>query len=167
VFDDPTTTSEPIRTQEDPFFSLLVDVPPTSFDRDIYDGLDAVFDDAPVEIEGKSARRTISLLDLPPVLQIQLQRVQYDREKGRIFKSNAHLSFPDELNLGRYLDVQGSDLIEKRARTNALRSELEGTRARLAKLEQVSLATYALISYISTSLILHPHRDRTRTKHNN
>lgn len=139
IFDDPSSISEPIRTRDDPFFSLLVDVPPTSFDRDIYDGLDSVFDNSTVEIEGRSAKRSVTLLDLPPVLQIQLQRVQYDREKGRIFKSNAHLKFPEEVNLGRYVEVDAGDEIglEKKERTNDLRVLLEKTRTRLAKLEQV------------------------------
>ncbi|GAA5923833.1 ubiquitin-specific protease UBP2 [Sporobolomyces koalae] len=137
VFDDLLSTEDPIRTQEEPFFSLLVDVPPSSFDRDIYDGLDTVFDDAPVEIEGKSARRSVSLLQLPPVLQIQLQRVQYDREKGRIFKSNAHLKFPETIDLGRYVESDENDpqFQDKKRRSNELRSKLEKTRTRLAKLE--------------------------------
>ncbi|GAA5961224.1 hypothetical protein JCM3765_002875 [Sporobolomyces pararoseus] len=131
-------TSDPIRSQEEPFFSLLVDVPPTSVDRDIYDGLDAVFDDTLVEIEGRSARRTVSLLQLPPVLQIQLQRVQYDREKGRIFKSNAYLKFPEEINLGRYVEVDETDrvAVHKRALIYTFRNELEYARERLAKLEK-------------------------------
>ncbi|GAA5916599.1 ubiquitin-specific protease UBP2, partial [Sporobolomyces salmoneus] len=139
-FDGPSTTSEPIRKQEEPFFSLLVDVPPTSFDRDIYDGLDAVFDDTLVEIEGKSARRTISLLQLPPVLHIQLQRVQYDREKGRIFKSNAHLRFPEELNLARYLERDDTDpvILKKKASATAIRQQLEAAKTKLAHLEQAT-----------------------------
>jgi len=39
---------------------------------DIYDGLAPYFDDF-VEFEGKKARMEVSLVDLPPVLQIQLQ----------------------------------------------------------------------------------------------
>ncbi|GAA5867533.1 hypothetical protein JCM1840_002542 [Sporobolomyces johnsonii] len=135
VLDDPSTP-DPIRTQEEPFFSLLVDVPPSSVDRDIYDGLDTVFDDAPVEIEGKSARRRISLVDVPPILQIQLQRVQYDREKQRIYKSNAHLTYPETIRMDRYLEVDETDAgaIEKRERTNEKRELLEKTKARLAEL---------------------------------
>ncbi|GAA5954026.1 hypothetical protein JCM21900_005384 [Sporobolomyces salmonicolor] len=135
VFDDPSTP-DPIRTQEEPFFSLLVDVPPSSVDRDIYDGLDTVFDDAPVEIEGKSARRRISLVDVPPILQIQLQRVQYDREKQRIYKSNAHLTYPETIRMDRYLEVDETDAgaVEKRERTNEKRELLGKTKARLAEL---------------------------------
>lgn len=69
-FDDPTV-SEPVRVQNEPFAYLLVDVAEEG--RTLYDGLDTVFDDSPVEIEGKKAQRRVSLLELPPVLQVQLQ----------------------------------------------------------------------------------------------
>jgi ubiquitin carboxyl-terminal hydrolase 25/28 len=39
---------------------------------DIYDGLSKYFDDV-VEYEGGKTRMEISIVDLPPVLQIQLQ----------------------------------------------------------------------------------------------
>lgn len=39
---------------------------------DIYDGLSKYFDDV-VEYEGRKTRMEISIVDLPPVLQIQLQ----------------------------------------------------------------------------------------------
>lgn len=125
---------------------MLVDVPPTSFDRDIYDGLDSVFDDSIVEIDGKSARRTISLLELPPVLQIQLQRVQYDREKGRIFKSNAHMSFPEDLNLARYLEREDLDPTtqSKKGLVITFRQQLEIAKSKLARLEHVRQALSSL-----------------------
>lgn len=39
---------------------------------DIYDGLSGYFDDV-VEFEGEKRRMEVSLVDLPPLLQIQLQ----------------------------------------------------------------------------------------------
>lgn len=39
---------------------------------DIYDGLSGYFDDM-VEFEGRKVRMEVTLVDLPPVLQIQLQ----------------------------------------------------------------------------------------------
>ena len=39
---------------------------------DIYDGLSKYFDDV-VEYEGGKTRMEISIVDLPPILQIQLQ----------------------------------------------------------------------------------------------
>ncbi|KAK4052873.1 ubiquitin-specific protease ubp2 [Microbotryomycetes sp. JL221] len=130
VFED-TTIAEPVRTRQEPFFSLLVDVAEEG--RNVYDGLDAVFDDSPVEIEGKAARRLVSLVEVPDLLQIQLQRVQYDRVKQSIFKSNHYMAFGPELRLERYLHVSEDDVKgqEKKAKTAKLRAEIERCRGAL------------------------------------
>lgn len=56
--------------KEDLFSHLPVNV--TNDGIDIYDGLSGYFDDI-VEFEGRKARMEVTLVDLPPVLQIQLQ----------------------------------------------------------------------------------------------
>jgi ubiquitin carboxyl-terminal hydrolase 25/28 len=56
--------------KEDLFSHLPVNV--THDGVDLYDGLSRYFDDV-VEFEGKKARMEVSLVDLPPLLQIQLQ----------------------------------------------------------------------------------------------
>jgi hypothetical protein len=70
---------EPLRIKEEPFSYLLVDV--SEEGKDLYDGLDASFQEAQVEIDGFSARRSVAVVDLPPILQIQLQ-VRIQRENG-------------------------------------------------------------------------------------
>jgi ubiquitin carboxyl-terminal hydrolase 25/28 len=132
-FNDPTV-AEPLRTKEELFFSLLVDVAEEG--RNVYDGLDSVFDDSVVEIEGKQARRRISLVDVPPILQIQLQRVQYNREEQKIFKSNAHMSYAETILMDRYLEVDSTDVeaVARRDRTKACRETMERCRARLYEL---------------------------------
>lgn len=57
--------------KEEEFAYLLVDVAEEG--RDLYDALDNVFDESQVDVDGGSARRRVSLLALPPILQIQLQ----------------------------------------------------------------------------------------------
>ncbi|KAL8284166.1 hypothetical protein RQP46_004915 [Phenoliferia psychrophenolica] len=135
IINDPTE-KEPLRIKEDPFFSLLVGVDLAEQGRNVYDGLDSVFDDALVEIEGKHARRRITLVDVPPILHIQLQRVQYDRIAKKIFKSNAHLSFDDTITLDRYLEIDPTDevAVARRDRTANCRQELELARTRLQAL---------------------------------
>jgi ubiquitin carboxyl-terminal hydrolase 25/28 len=59
-----------IHDKEDLFSHLPVNV--ASDGVDLYDGLSGYFDDV-VEFEGKKTRMEISLIDLPPLLQIQLQ----------------------------------------------------------------------------------------------
>ena len=59
-----------INEKEDLFSHLPVNV--TSDGIDIYEGLSGYFDDV-VEFEGEKRRMEVSLVDLPPLLQIQLQ----------------------------------------------------------------------------------------------
>lgn len=59
-----------IHEKEDLFSHLPVNV--TDDGVDIYDGLSSYFDDV-VEFEGKTARMEVSLVQIPPLLQIQLQ----------------------------------------------------------------------------------------------
>jgi ubiquitin carboxyl-terminal hydrolase 25/28 len=56
--------------KEDLFSHLPVNVADNGFD--IYDGLSGYFDDV-VDYEGEKARMEVTLVDLPPLLQIQLQ----------------------------------------------------------------------------------------------
>lgn len=59
-----------VHEKEDLFSHLPVNVAEDGFD--LYDGLSGYFDDV-VEFEGKKARMEVSLVDLPPLLQVQLQ----------------------------------------------------------------------------------------------
>lgn len=59
-----------IHEKEDLFSHLPVNV--TDDGIDIYDGLSGYFDDV-VEFEGKKARMEVTLVETPPLLQIQLQ----------------------------------------------------------------------------------------------
>ncbi|SCZ90100.1 BZ3500_MvSof-1268-A1-R1_Chr1-3g01776 [Microbotryum saponariae] len=139
-FTDPSVP-EPIRIREEPFFSLLVDVAEEG--HTVYDGLDTVFDDSIVTIEGHEARRRMRLVDVPPILQIQLQRVQYDRVAQRIFKSNAHLDFGETLSLDRYLEVEEGDVeaAQRQAWTQSKRDEIEIARTKLMALKSTKTGT--------------------------
>jgi ubiquitin carboxyl-terminal hydrolase 25 len=59
-----------IHEKEDLFSHLPVNVSEEGID--IYDGLSRYFNDT-VEFEDKKAHMEVSLVDLPPILQIQLQ----------------------------------------------------------------------------------------------
>lgn len=59
-----------VHEKEDLFSHLPVNVSEEGID--IYDGLSRYFNDT-IEFEGKKAHMEVSLVDLPPILQIQLQ----------------------------------------------------------------------------------------------
>ncbi|GAA5981496.1 hypothetical protein JCM10908_004128 [Rhodotorula pacifica] len=164
AFDNPAEVDDPVRTQDEPFSSLLLDVPATSatttpgLTRDIYDALDTLFEPSQVELESHAARRHIRLIAPPPtVLQVQLQRVQYDRERQSVYKSNAHLAFEDELDVGRYLENQTEDADEqaRRARTDEAREELKKVRSRLSELTQDKTSTASTLVRSALSHVKH------------
>lgn len=143
MFDDPNAIDDPLRKRDEPFSAVFVDVPAVKgtpapgLTRDIYDALDTVFEPSQVELEGHSARRHIQLVSPPPtVLQIQLQRVQYDVVRQAAYKSNAHLAFDDEIDIGRYLEAEAarSEDEMRRVRTFEASEELKSVRARLSAL---------------------------------
>uniref|UniRef100_V5GGT0 ubiquitinyl hydrolase 1 n=1 Tax=Kalmanozyma brasiliensis (strain GHG001) TaxID=1365824 RepID=V5GGT0_KALBG len=106
--------------------------------RDIYDGLDGFFDsDTFVATSGAVQRRSVTLLSAPPLLQVQLQRVQYDRATMRAFKSQAHLELPEAVYMDRYMDLNADDgdgavRIAKRLDYQAKRKQIQELRSKVA-----------------------------------
>lgn len=130
------TEEDAKRVKEETFGYQLVDVAKDG--NDLYDGLDAAFAPSIVDIEGKKAKRQDVLTQLPPILQIQLQRVQFDRATSRVYKSNAYMPFPQTLRMGKYLSPEGRspEFAAKQSRSSQLRSELTKLQAKLLRLEQ-------------------------------
>ncbi|ETS62155.1 hypothetical protein PaG_03721 [Moesziomyces aphidis] len=101
--------------------------------RDIYDGFDGFFDsDTFVATSGAVQRRSVTLLSAPPLLQIQLQRVQYDRATMRAFKSQEHLDMPEVLYMDRYMDLDAND--PENAPRMAMREKYQAKRRRIEEL---------------------------------
>ena len=109
--------------------------------RDIYDGLDSFFDEE--VIDGR--KRSVTLLRLPPVLQVQLQRAQFDRARGRLWKAQAHVETPEIIYLDRYCDFEDfptspeeAARVEKRQAARSFRQEASQLQARAAFLRSGS-----------------------------
>lgn len=117
-----------IHEKEDLFSHLPVNV--TNDGVDIYDGLSGYFDDI-VDFEGRKARMEVTLVELPPILQIQLQRVQFNRETLQPYKSQAYVKFGENLYMDRFLDT--ADPIKKN-KSKAIHSELSSCRDRVRQL---------------------------------
>ncbi|EKM61525.1 uncharacterized protein PHACADRAFT_85514 [Phanerochaete carnosa HHB-10118-sp] len=123
--------------KEDLFSHLHLNVSDESFD--LYDGLGRYFDDI-VELDGVKRRMEVTLVDLPPLLQIQLQRVQFDRETQQAYKSQAYVKFDETLCMDRFLDSADP---EKRARTKDIQVKLNAARDRIQRFTQGKHAPYA------------------------
>lgn len=121
------------------FSHLLVNV--AEGDRDIYSALDSSFDIEQVDLEGREAKRHLSISYLPPILQIQVQRVQFDRAKASAYKSNSHLHFPETIYLDRYIDTDDPILKARREDSWRWKEELKILEKRRIALSKTSVMT--------------------------
>ncbi|MCJ1311014.1 ubiquitin-specific protease ubp2 [Agyrium rufum] len=127
-----------IRSKEEFTSNIIVDV--ASGPRDVYAALDGAFDVQEVEVGGKMEPQYTTISQLPPVLQILVQRAQFDPEKKQSFKSNHHLELKDLIYLDRYMDApKDKDLASRRQDCWQWKKEL----ARL-ELQRVKLANTKL-----------------------
>lgn len=101
-----------------------------------------------VVLKDGKARQYTSIANLPPILQIQVQRVQYDVKNKKVYKSDAHLGIKETIFLDRYMDSKDPALLQKRQETwrwKAELEELEATRAALNQIEVVCLSANVTI----------------------
>ncbi|KAJ7459049.1 hypothetical protein B0H11DRAFT_2060211 [Mycena galericulata] len=137
--DEPQSRSS-VHEKEDLFSHLPVNVADDGVD--IYDGLSGYFDDV-VEFQGKKARMEVTLLETPPLLQIQLQRVQFNRDTLQPYKSQAYVKFGETIYMDRFLDSADP---QKKARAKVIQAELTKCRERIRTLlTGKRIGTYATI----------------------
>ncbi len=115
-----------VRTKEEFFSDIKIDV--AFGPRDIYSALDGYFDEQTVDVEGAQAPQYSTISHLPPILQVQIHRVQFDSERKVSFKSNHHLGLKETIFLDRYMDGEDAELMQRR-------QESWNWKARLRKLE--------------------------------
>ncbi|KAG9298861.1 hypothetical protein G9A89_015882 [Geosiphon pyriformis] len=104
---------------------LQYDDPNTGERGDLYNGLDVYFDEAQVDFNGTQAEREVTLIELPPILQVHVQRVQFDRTTANVYKSNAYIRFDKVIYLDRYLDEYREIRRERRKIANDLNQQIE------------------------------------------
>lgn len=123
-----------VRSKEEWWCDIKIDV--ATGPRDIYAAIDGAFDVQKVNVENSVAEQYGAISKLPPVLQIQVQRVQFDPTTKRSFKSTHHLGLKETIYLDRYMDSQQPQFLERRQQCwqwkNSLR-ELEARRAELLR----------------------------------
>ncbi|TFK68265.1 cysteine proteinase [Pluteus cervinus] len=126
-----------VHEKEDLFSHLPVNVADDGID--IYDGLSNYFDDT-VEFEGRKHRMEVSLVELPPLLQIQLQRAQFNRDTLQSYKSQAYVKFGETIYVDRFMDNADP---QKKARSKTIQVDLNTARDRLRALLEGKDGSYA------------------------
>ncbi|KAL1658358.1 hypothetical protein GGF50DRAFT_120938 [Schizophyllum commune] len=97
---------------------------------DIYDGLDGYFVNT-LQLDGKQSRMEVELLQVPPLLQIRLQRAQFDRQSQQPYKNQEYVKFGDVLYMDRYMHASNPD---KKSRALRIQLQLLSLRTRLRQL---------------------------------
>ncbi|KAL5340525.1 hypothetical protein BJX70DRAFT_361255 [Aspergillus crustosus] len=120
------------RSKEEWWCDIKIDV--ATGPRDIYAAIDAAFDIQKVNVEDSVAEQYATISKLPPILQIQVQRVQFDPVKKRSFKSTHHLELKDTIYLDRYMDTRQPEILERRKQSWGWKDNLRKLEARRAKL---------------------------------
>ncbi|ORX54410.1 cysteine proteinase [Hesseltinella vesiculosa] len=111
------------KNQEEEFSHVIIDAVKS---KHLYDGLDEYFFADKLENyrEGQEAVREVSVQSFPPVLQVLVQRVHFDRATADVYKSNAFINFDKEIYLDRYCDVHFDQLAPRREKVAAWRTQL-------------------------------------------
>ena len=118
------------RTNEAFFSDIKVNVFSDPPPPDLYAALDGAFDEQDVEVGGAVEPQYTTISLLPPVLQIHINRTDFDREKQRNVKSNHLFDFKDTIYMDRYTDMRDDDLVQRRAQKWAWKKQLSLLEAR-------------------------------------
>lgn len=155
----PLAKSTEIRTKIERYLSLLVNI--GDHPKDIYDALDSYFSDERLTMaEYGDVKRTVAVTEFPTILQIQIQRVYYDRERFMPFKSIEPLPFNEVLYMDRYSDSQDPKMVEKKKESEQLKAQLSRLKIRQKELLSVNelglsrkAAYMETINYLKSDLI--------------
>ena len=126
------TAESGVRSKEELWSDIKVDV--ATGTRDIYAAIDGAFDAQRVDVEGTEVEQFGAISKLPPVLQIQVQRVQFDQVKKTSFKSTHHLDLKETIYLDRYMDTSDADINQRRQESWVWKEEIRNLEARKAEL---------------------------------
>ncbi|KAI8982326.1 hypothetical protein BDF20DRAFT_817902 [Mycotypha africana] len=124
TYHDEVANKTVTKEMEEDFSHVIVDA---SEQKNLYDGLDEYFFADKVENYqgGRDALREVTVKLFPPIFQILVQRVQFDRATANVYKSNEFIQFDKVIYLDRYADKNFELLKDKRLQVSQWRAELE------------------------------------------
>ncbi|KAJ6099530.1 hypothetical protein N7467_001065 [Penicillium canescens] len=121
-----------MRSKEERWCDIKVDVAHGS--RDIYDAIDGAFDVQKISVGNSVAEQFGSISQLPPILQVQVQRVQFDPVKKSSFKSTNHLELLETIYMDRYMDTKNTEFVNRRNKAWEWKATLKTLEARREEL---------------------------------
>ncbi|RKP37804.1 hypothetical protein BJ085DRAFT_32885 [Dimargaris cristalligena] len=121
-YHDPRTDRTVHTTKPELFSHLIIQA---EMGQDLYGGLDTYFGQSQVAYAGTQATREVYADHLPQFLQIQIQRVQFDVQRGRVYKNNAYIAFEPVIYLDRYLAERQAALTDRKDRVAELKQRIQ------------------------------------------
>ncbi|QHS76228.1 ubiquitin-specific protease UBP2 [Saccharomyces paradoxus] len=129
----PLSATDKVRTKVERFLSLLINI--GDHPKDIYDAFDSYFKDEYLTMEEYGdVKRTVAVTTFPTILQVQIQRVYYDRERLMPFKSIEPLPFKEVIYMDRYADTENTLLLAKKKETEEMKQKLKVMKSRQREL---------------------------------
>lgn len=100
--------------------------------RDLYESIDVVYDEQLVDVAGSKAPSYNSIKKLPPILQIQIQRSDFDDVLKTSCKNHSFMPFPETIYMDRYVHTedQDSSIMRRRRQTWKWKAQLRDLQAR-------------------------------------
>ena len=123
-----TSQSGKVRMKEEFMSDIKVNV--SAGPQDIYTALDGAFDVEDVVVAGGIEPKYYTISRLPPVLQIHIQRGQYDPHTKKEFKSDNHLELREMIYMDRYMDSSDPDILRRRQESWRWKRQLNTLEAR-------------------------------------
>src|SRR5271154_5628372 len=81
----------------------------------LYDAMDLALGREKIDYKGvEDCEKTTTITYLPPILQIQIVRAQFNRDVGAGYKENAHLELEPKIYMDRYMESTDGDLSSRR-----------------------------------------------------
>lgn len=130
------------RSSIERFSSLIVNI--SDHPKDIYDALDNYFNADIISLESGLVKKSLTLHKLPDILQFQVQRVLFDRERLVPYKSIEPIPFFDKIYVDQFLDTQDAEILTKREEVFKWKTEikeLQSQKENILKVDDVSKLT--------------------------
>ncbi|KAJ5898876.1 Peptidase C19 ubiquitin carboxyl-terminal hydrolase 2 [Penicillium taxi] len=131
------STAKGVRSKEERWCDIKVDV--VDGPRDIYAAIDGAFDAQKISVENSEAEQYASITSIPPILQIQVQRAQFDPVTKLAYKSTNHLQLHEVIYMDRYMDSPGApELVDRRRQCWEWKNALASAEAHRKDLQKVA-----------------------------
>lgn len=130
-----TPQAKPVDEREELYGSMVPIYVDAEIGGSLYDAIDLALGREKIEYKGiGECEKQTTITYLPPVLQIQIVRTQFNRSVGAGYKENAHLELESKIYMDRYMEAMDSDLTTRRDDYWNWKVELEHAQRRKAEL---------------------------------